>query len=77
MKQVADLHHLALPMLLPGITIDTSPTDWYPIKQEQLARFDGITWVVRFGEVAAIYRGNAERLLPRLKPEAETTPPFA
>jgi branched-chain amino acid transport system substrate-binding protein len=52
MKQAANLHHLALPMLLPGITIDTSPTDWYPIKQEQLARFDGTTWV-RFGEVVA------------------------
>jgi branched-chain amino acid transport system substrate-binding protein len=52
MKQVANLHHLALPMLLPGITIDTSPTDWYPVKQEQLARFDGTTWV-RFGEVVA------------------------
>jgi branched-chain amino acid transport system substrate-binding protein len=52
MKQAANLHHLALPMMLPGITIDTSPTDWYPIKQEQLARFDGTTWV-RFGEVVA------------------------
>jgi branched-chain amino acid transport system substrate-binding protein len=52
MQQVANLHHLALPMLLPGITVDTSPTDWYPVKQEQLARFDGTTWV-RFGEVMA------------------------
>jgi branched-chain amino acid transport system substrate-binding protein len=52
MKQAANLHHLALPMLLPGITVDTSPTDWYPVKQEQLARFDGTTWV-RFGEVMA------------------------
>ena len=51
MKQVANLH-LALPMLLPGITVDISPTDWYPIKQEQLAKFDGTTWV-RFGEVVA------------------------
>jgi branched-chain amino acid transport system substrate-binding protein len=52
MKQAANLHHLALPMLLPGITVNTSPTDWYPVKQEQLARFDGTTWV-RFGEVVA------------------------
>ncbi len=52
MKQAANLHHLALPMLLPGITVDTSPTDWYPVKQEQLARFDGTTWV-RFGQVVA------------------------
>jgi branched-chain amino acid transport system substrate-binding protein len=52
MKQAANLHHLALPMLLPGITVDTGPTDWYPVKQEQLARFDGTTWV-RFGQVVA------------------------
>jgi branched-chain amino acid transport system substrate-binding protein len=52
MKQAANLHNLALPMLLPGITINTSPTDWYPVKQEQLARFDGTTWV-RFGQVVA------------------------
>jgi branched-chain amino acid transport system substrate-binding protein len=52
MKQAANLHHLALPMLLPGITVDTGPTDWYPVKQEQLAKFDGTTWV-RFGEVMA------------------------
>jgi branched-chain amino acid transport system substrate-binding protein len=52
MKQAANLHHLALPMLLPGITVDTSPTDWYPVKQEQLAKFNGTTWV-RFGEVMA------------------------
>jgi branched-chain amino acid transport system substrate-binding protein len=52
MKQAANLHHLALPMLLPGITVNTSPTDWYPVQQEQLARFDGTTWV-RFGQVVA------------------------
>jgi branched-chain amino acid transport system substrate-binding protein len=35
-------------MLLPGITINTSPTDFAPIKQEQLIRFDGEKWE-RFG----------------------------
>jgi len=37
-------------MLLPGIKINTSPTDFYPIEQVQLMRFDGKQWV-RFGEV--------------------------
>jgi branched-chain amino acid transport system substrate-binding protein len=37
-------------MLLPGITVSTSPTDYHPIKQMQLARFDGKTWV-RFGPI--------------------------
>jgi branched-chain amino acid transport system substrate-binding protein len=53
MRQAANLHDIALPMLLPGITINTSPTDFYPIKQEQLARFNGKTWEL-FGEVIAL-----------------------
>ncbi len=44
MKQAADLHNFRTPMLLPGITINTSPTDFAPIKQIQLARFDGERW---------------------------------
>jgi branched-chain amino acid transport system substrate-binding protein len=41
MRQAANLHHLELPMLLPGIKINTSPTDFAPIKQVQMERFDG------------------------------------
>ncbi len=44
MKQTASLHDFALPMLLPGITINTSPTDFVPIKQVQMGRFDGQRW---------------------------------
>jgi branched-chain amino acid transport system substrate-binding protein len=50
MRQAANLHHLSLPMLLPGTTIDTSPTDFHPIKQERMARFNGEHWVP-FGPV--------------------------
>jgi branched-chain amino acid transport system substrate-binding protein len=50
MKQAANLKNLELGMLLPGIKINTSPTDFYPIEQEQLAKFNGETWV-RFGEI--------------------------
>jgi branched-chain amino acid transport system substrate-binding protein len=50
MRQAANLKDLSLPMLLPGIKINTSPTDFYPIEQVQLVRFDGKTWV-RFGEL--------------------------
>lgn len=50
MKQAANLKNLELPMLLPGIRINTSPTDYYPIKQTQLQHFDGKQWV-RFGEI--------------------------
>jgi branched-chain amino acid transport system substrate-binding protein len=41
MNQAANLHALALPMLLPGITVNTSPTDFAPIKQLQMTRFTG------------------------------------
>ena len=44
MKQAANLHHFRVPMLLPGIEINTSPTDFAPIKQIQMARFDGQRW---------------------------------
>jgi branched-chain amino acid transport system substrate-binding protein len=50
MKHAASIKDLALPLLLPGIKINTSLTDYYPIKQEQLARFDGERWVL-FGEL--------------------------
>jgi branched-chain amino acid transport system substrate-binding protein len=50
MKQTASLHDLSLPMLLPGITINTSPTDFAPIKQVQMGRFDGERWQL-FGPV--------------------------
>jgi branched-chain amino acid transport system substrate-binding protein len=50
MKQAASLRDLKLPMLLPGITLSTSATDFAPIKQMQLERFDGTTWKL-FGEV--------------------------
>jgi branched-chain amino acid transport system substrate-binding protein len=50
MRQAANLKHLALPMLLPGVKINTSLTDFYPIEQMQLARFSGERWVL-FGEV--------------------------
>ncbi|HEY5931032.1 MAG TPA: ABC transporter substrate-binding protein, partial [Burkholderiales bacterium] len=50
MKQAANLKNLELPMLLPGVRINTSATDYDPVEQLQLMRFDGKEWV-RFGEV--------------------------
>jgi hypothetical protein len=44
MKQAADLKDFRTPNLLPGITINTSPNDFAPIKQMQLRRFDGERW---------------------------------
>ncbi|MGH7091511.1 MAG: hypothetical protein ACREFQ_21685, partial [Stellaceae bacterium] len=50
MRQAANLHHLELPMLLPGIAISTSPTDFAPIKQVQMERFEGERFH-RFGPI--------------------------
>jgi branched-chain amino acid transport system substrate-binding protein len=44
MRQAADLKHVEPGMLLPGITVNTSPDDYYPIKQSQMMRFDGERW---------------------------------
>jgi branched-chain amino acid transport system substrate-binding protein len=44
MKQAANLKNLQLGMLLPGIAINTSPTDFYPIQQMQMQRFTGERW---------------------------------
>jgi hypothetical protein len=46
MRQAANLQAFELPMLLPGIKINTSPTDYFPIKQMQMARFDGKAWAL-------------------------------
>jgi branched-chain amino acid transport system substrate-binding protein len=50
MKQAASLKNLELGMLLPGIEISTSPSDFAPIKQMQMQRFNGTTWEL-FGPV--------------------------
>lgn len=50
MKQAANLRDFDPGMLLPGIAISTSPTDFAPIRRLQLMRFKGKTWE-RFGPV--------------------------
>jgi branched-chain amino acid transport system substrate-binding protein len=50
MKQAANLKDFELPMLLPGIKINTSPDNFSPIRQEALASFNGESWE-QFGEL--------------------------
>jgi branched-chain amino acid transport system substrate-binding protein len=50
MKQVASLHDLDNPVLLPGIKINTSPTNFHPIRAMQLEKWNGKSWEL-FGEV--------------------------
>ena len=44
MRQAANLKNFVLPMGLPGMSINTSPTNFSPIRQEQLASFNGESW---------------------------------
>ena len=50
MRQAANFQKWKLPLAIPGITINTSPTDYYPIQSVKLAKFKGDTWEL-FGEV--------------------------
>jgi len=50
-KSVTNLD-LELPMLLPGVKVKTSPTDYHPLSQMQLARWDGNGWEL-FGDIYA------------------------
>jgi branched-chain amino acid transport system substrate-binding protein len=50
MRQAANFQKFRLPLLLPGITVSTSPTDYYPVQAVQLSRFKGETWDL-FGDV--------------------------
>jgi len=56
MKQAASLKGFENPLLLPGIKINTSATDFYPIQSVQLARFKGETFEL-FGSILS---GEAE-----------------
>jgi branched-chain amino acid transport system substrate-binding protein len=52
LKQATNLHDLENPVLLPGIKINTSPTNYRPIRQLQLMRWTGKTWDL-FGDIIA------------------------
>jgi branched-chain amino acid transport system substrate-binding protein len=50
MKQAASLKNFTPDTLLPGVTINTSATDFAPIKQLQMMRFKGEKWEL-FGDI--------------------------
>jgi branched-chain amino acid transport system substrate-binding protein len=50
LKQAFAIKNLELPMLLPGIKVNTSPTDHVPVDQMQFMRFNGKSWD-RFGDL--------------------------
>ena len=50
MAQANNLHDLESPVLLPGLKINTSPTNHHPVRAMQLEKWDGKTWEL-FGSV--------------------------
>lgn len=50
MRQASNLTNVPLDMLLPGITVTTTPTDYRVNKQFQMAKFDGEKWQ-RYGDI--------------------------
>jgi len=50
MRQAANLRNFHSDMMMPGIMVNTSPDDYFPIEQMQLMRFNGQTWEP-FGDV--------------------------
>ena len=52
MYHAAHIHELELPMLLPGVKICTSALNYHPIRQMQLASFNGASWEL-FGGLLA------------------------
>ncbi|WP_159012432.1 ABC transporter substrate-binding protein [Bradyrhizobium sp. S69] len=49
LKQATNLTDISLPLLLPGITLSITPTDYSTFSTFRLAKFDGKTWKF-FGE---------------------------
>jgi branched-chain amino acid transport system substrate-binding protein len=50
MRKATSLTNVELDILLPGITVNTSPTKYSPIDQMHLMRFNGEKWEL-FGEL--------------------------
>lgn len=53
LREATNIRNLQLSLLLPGITLNTGPADYFPVKQAQMMRFDGKEWV-RFGPMLGV-----------------------
>jgi branched-chain amino acid transport system substrate-binding protein len=50
LRQAASLRNVSLPLLLPGVAVNTGPDDYLPFQQLWMRRFDGRSWV-SFGDL--------------------------
>lgn len=53
MRQAASLKNLEVPLMLPGVKVNTGSDDFYPLQSLQMARFEGDHWVL-FGEMMSL-----------------------
>ena len=44
MRVATSMKDVEFPLLLPGVRVNTSPTDYHPIKQFQMMQFNGKNW---------------------------------
>ena len=44
MKMATSIHNLSLPLLLPGITLSTSPTAYFALHAAVLKQYNGTRW---------------------------------
>jgi branched-chain amino acid transport system substrate-binding protein len=44
MRVAASMQDVKFPLLVPGVSVNTTPTDYYPIDQFELLRFNGDSW---------------------------------
>jgi branched-chain amino acid transport system substrate-binding protein len=57
LKQATNIRDLQLPLFLPGVKINVSPTSRVAWRRVSMARFDGIKWVL-FGDILAFPADN-------------------
>jgi branched-chain amino acid transport system substrate-binding protein len=50
MAQANNLKNVEIPTMLPGVRVNTSPTNHHPLRQMQLQRWEGQGYV-RFGSI--------------------------
>lgn len=50
MQEAANIRNLKVKMLLPGVMVNTSDKDFYPVESMQMQKFDGEGWI-RFGDL--------------------------
>jgi ABC-type branched-subunit amino acid transport system substrate-binding protein len=57
LKQATNIQGLQLPLFLPGLKVNISPTSRIAWRQASMARFDGAKWVL-FGDIVAVSADN-------------------